>query len=628
MVGVAGGSRGCMNCRRRRIKCDEQYPICKRCIKSNLTCDGPKVGPVFRRQRVGSLGFTVTEETVRSSESESQTGVTTPEMDGNDPQSTIIKMLSSARNAGSTISKLQEVWNYEIGRKDHGVIVLNSRLSPDMDSSLLWYFVKNFVSDSGYTSDRRFNELYNLWVPNLPRIIDLGPNSPACQSCRAIVLSFCAGALKDESLRMRSIDAYARALRLQKENVTDFVRELEEQKVAHKNRVVYDFETDSEGRGKLKARFLHSLIAAAFFILYEYMTPTDSVSWMTLANGIAGMLRLVGPVACQEGIPHRTYVSLRALLVICSILSHQDTFLSSREWREIPFQVFPKNIDQQLYDIALEIPKLEQVASKHVSLDPLKIPEDDSAWIRRECSKVRTKEDIEEMVYVFRALQRIDRQCDEWFGQYKASVKEHVHANYKQTDSMVFNEELGVLEDSTVRCTAVDSAEEWMRTHFFKPDVAFVSRFDYRTNFYYYSIRILLCILLRLCSPFAFMKDLKLRSLSETFKTTDINQYIEQVRYRGREFSAVVCRSSNLISSYGPGYQVANLQMCLRMAHSLLWDPLDLYWVEMQLKKLTARGFALGTAGVTNHAQTYLPLYDSLQTCPGCQEKLRIMLAD
>ncbi|KAK7185022.1 hypothetical protein DPSP01_002851 [Paraphaeosphaeria sporulosa] len=42
MVSRAGRSKGCSNCRQRRVKCDENRPICNRCKKRNLTCDGPK----------------------------------------------------------------------------------------------------------------------------------------------------------------------------------------------------------------------------------------------------------------------------------------------------------------------------------------------------------------------------------------------------------------------------------------------------------------------------------------------------------------------------------------------------------------------------------------------------------
>ncbi|KAH8656685.1 hypothetical protein BGZ60DRAFT_532268 [Tricladium varicosporioides] len=40
MVGVAGKSKGCHTCIKRRVKCDETKPICKRCTKAGYTCAG------------------------------------------------------------------------------------------------------------------------------------------------------------------------------------------------------------------------------------------------------------------------------------------------------------------------------------------------------------------------------------------------------------------------------------------------------------------------------------------------------------------------------------------------------------------------------------------------------------
>ncbi|KIM92768.1 hypothetical protein OIDMADRAFT_62242 [Oidiodendron maius Zn] len=47
MVGVAGRSRGCKTCRQARVKCDDAYPICKRCSRLKLTCSGRNPYPVF-----------------------------------------------------------------------------------------------------------------------------------------------------------------------------------------------------------------------------------------------------------------------------------------------------------------------------------------------------------------------------------------------------------------------------------------------------------------------------------------------------------------------------------------------------------------------------------------------------
>ena len=39
-LGVSRTRNGCLTCKRRRIKCDQDRPICRRCMKSKLSCDG------------------------------------------------------------------------------------------------------------------------------------------------------------------------------------------------------------------------------------------------------------------------------------------------------------------------------------------------------------------------------------------------------------------------------------------------------------------------------------------------------------------------------------------------------------------------------------------------------------
>ncbi|KAK9458543.1 uncharacterized protein V1516DRAFT_699428 [Lipomyces oligophaga] len=59
MVGVAGGSRGCLNCRKRKIKCSLDEPICSECIKARLDCPGPRTGLRFQTPTfVDSSNFT------------------------------------------------------------------------------------------------------------------------------------------------------------------------------------------------------------------------------------------------------------------------------------------------------------------------------------------------------------------------------------------------------------------------------------------------------------------------------------------------------------------------------------------------------------------------------------------
>ncbi|KAF2163589.1 hypothetical protein M409DRAFT_26198 [Zasmidium cellare ATCC 36951] len=60
MVNVPGGSKACGNCKRRKLKCDERHPTCRRCEKSKLVCDGYTSRPIkmYTSQRQQELPTT------------------------------------------------------------------------------------------------------------------------------------------------------------------------------------------------------------------------------------------------------------------------------------------------------------------------------------------------------------------------------------------------------------------------------------------------------------------------------------------------------------------------------------------------------------------------------------------
>lgn len=47
MVGVAGKSRGCTTCRRRKIRCAQERPYCSNCTQTGRRCEGYERYPVF-----------------------------------------------------------------------------------------------------------------------------------------------------------------------------------------------------------------------------------------------------------------------------------------------------------------------------------------------------------------------------------------------------------------------------------------------------------------------------------------------------------------------------------------------------------------------------------------------------
>lgn len=77
MVGVAGKSKGCTTCRRRKIRCGQQTPHCLNCIQSGRLCEGYERYPIFINRTADGLQKRrpLEEAKSRSSVSESQAGV-------------------------------------------------------------------------------------------------------------------------------------------------------------------------------------------------------------------------------------------------------------------------------------------------------------------------------------------------------------------------------------------------------------------------------------------------------------------------------------------------------------------------------------------------------------------------
>ncbi|KAF2667514.1 hypothetical protein BT63DRAFT_456809 [Microthyrium microscopicum] len=75
---------GCMTCRKRRIKCDEQHPICRNCVKSKRECLGydpifkPQSGQQSNQQMQSSVSPTATTPTSTATASSSAMVIPTP----------------------------------------------------------------------------------------------------------------------------------------------------------------------------------------------------------------------------------------------------------------------------------------------------------------------------------------------------------------------------------------------------------------------------------------------------------------------------------------------------------------------------------------------------------------------
>ncbi|KAK9321815.1 hypothetical protein V1517DRAFT_339473 [Lipomyces orientalis] len=232
MVGVAGGSRGCANCRKRKIKCDETVPKCLRCIKSNRDCGGPIARFVFIKERVGTEKCRSTIRSVASKRSlssgcdpEVSPRRSLRQMDEEKTVNAIGKEITP-RPLPSVLferSIQRQLWAF-----DANSIPRELELFPGYD--LYDHCVKSFLdrcSIVGYLN--RFGEFHSMstWTETLPQFVLSPIASSTTFASRALVISHCSSMVQDPDVGLLASNWYVHALRYQKELVSLIISNLQ-----------------------------------------------------------------------------------------------------------------------------------------------------------------------------------------------------------------------------------------------------------------------------------------------------------------------------------------------------------------------------------------------------------------
>ncbi|KAK9320603.1 hypothetical protein V1517DRAFT_279624 [Lipomyces orientalis] len=223
MVGVAGGSRGCANCKKRKIKCDETFPQCMRCIKSNRECAGPVVGPVFRKQRVGAQG-----KTFISSIASKSAAALNHDPDGDRRRNLLMTDEEVRLRAYESKVRLRTLPSVLFGQSiqkqlrafESSSIPRDLILFPDYD---LYNYCLNIFLDrfANVSSLRRFGGARNVatWVEMLPQFVLSPIPSSTTFASRALVISHCSSTYQDQDIALLGSNWYVQALKYQKELV-------------------------------------------------------------------------------------------------------------------------------------------------------------------------------------------------------------------------------------------------------------------------------------------------------------------------------------------------------------------------------------------------------------------------
>ncbi|KAK9489778.1 hypothetical protein V1508DRAFT_406843 [Lipomyces doorenjongii] len=369
MVGVAGGSRGCANCKKRKLKVFESDSM-----KSQRDCNGPVVGPMFRKQRVGVHGKTYISFVANKSslsidhnhESSRRRNLLVTEVISSYP-------ISSASFEQSTTSKL----TFTSTSIPRGLM-----LFPEFD--LYNHCFKMFLDRYSVASHpNRFGELLNLVLSHVP--------SSTTFASRALVISYCSSLYRDPDIALLGSSwYYIQALRYQKELVKlmtcspgysfrikhsserglDDTISVEADSISASSCLTKWASTDnpfickpsknttstpldlpvmttdlsvSSMRGNMMSYEDDSITAGLLLTVYEVFNSSTNASWISLLSGANELMRIRGPQA------------VRGIMAVLALVIHKNTFLNDPEW---------KTSHHYLVDLVLEVPQYQEIVER------------------------------------------------------------------------------------------------------------------------------------------------------------------------------------------------------------------------------------------------------------------------
>lgn len=119
----------------------------------------------------------------------------------------------------------------------------------------------------------------------------------------------------------------------------------------------------------LKAKKLPTLITCLTLILYQIIGEYPAKEhWMSHVKGMAELVRLRGPSAYSEGTDNLILRSCRVNMILGALCALQPTFLSSDQWRSVPWGASPRTDYDAMIDLMSFLPSL---LSRCVSLRSL-----------------------------------------------------------------------------------------------------------------------------------------------------------------------------------------------------------------------------------------------------------------
>ncbi|KAK9262462.1 hypothetical protein V1519DRAFT_442385 [Lipomyces tetrasporus] len=576
MVGVAGGSRGCSTCRKRKIKCDLQAPVCGQCIRSRRQTGGYVQ---YRRSRWSGSPLDATQNDRRKCNSMEHKFIIL-KVDSSE------EFLDPFQDSQLLTSFVEYIWPYASSSSssptsdgtpveealfgvrepisayvdDASTEICSSSTAmstgPPLGSAYFQVLLSNFMDHFCLMASTRFDgAVFNPWISSMPNFISSA--TPALTfASRAVVVGHFSRVRSNRDLQLFGTQLYVQALRHQNHEIS---------------------------RSMIWPPLNDDLISAGLLLgLYEAFYCSTIESWGGLIKGCLDLFQRRGPHAFKTGLSAVLFQSARTMLTIYVLSRIAPSFLAEPEWITVPFERLPqKPPHQTLNDILLCIPRYQHIILTF-----------------RPRARGRGKLSLEQRMTAaaaFFGLVELRTRLDKWLIDYKRTIS-------------------GIDSD----CLPDSSS-----THFFKPPLVFANNSVANVIPLYYAS--LARIQRVLCAAYDCAQEFP--GGREDVVNMPLEEFEKLTALRVARYNRLVCQSAEYVMGIQNAIGTANIVYPLMKAQILLEDPLEKYCAFRICEKLDKRfGFGISIISLAQDGsdnKMVEQMLGLLPTCPHCGEKIR-----
>ncbi|QYT01360.1 Zn(2)-C6 fungal-type domain-containing protein [Trichoderma simmonsii] len=300
MVGVPGRSRGCITCRKRKKGCDRRTPVCDRCVRARVTCEGYETDRIWLNSTASAAS--------------GQESCTSPQLE--------------------VVSDIRPwIVSYAKRRESGSHVVLPDSFARSAREQLYFGLFWNLMIPDGPQFSPESSDLSSVgWT----RFIgDLYNTETALRYATVATATSILGRINnDEQLRLKGLQVY-------NWTIQEMIKAVKQPNRAKSDSLV---------------------VAARVMALYELFFGPDGdpgvAGWQRHSEGQLAMFLERGPESFISGVSHQLFVDSRINIILLAIRRRCSTPFSSDDWKTIPWAITEKSTKDKLIDAMSGIPDI------------------------------------------------------------------------------------------------------------------------------------------------------------------------------------------------------------------------------------------------------------------------------